>query len=41
MWNQIEIDGSISDEMIMEYIDHSYELVVAKLPKKLKIEFEL
>ncbi|MDD3687088.1 MAG: MmcQ/YjbR family DNA-binding protein [Bacteroidales bacterium] len=41
MWNQIEIDGSISDEMIMELIDHSYELVVSKLPKKVRAELGL
>ena len=41
MWNQIEIDGSISDEMIMEFIDHSYELVVSKLPKKVRAELGL
>jgi len=41
MWNQIEIDGSISDEMIMEFIDHSYELVVSKLPKKVRADFGL
>lgn len=41
MWNQIDIDGSISDDMITEMIDHSYDLVVSKLPKKVRMEFGL
>lgn len=34
MWNQIEIDGSVPHDLILELIDHSYDLVVAKLTKK-------
>ncbi|HNQ67609.1 MAG TPA: MmcQ/YjbR family DNA-binding protein [Bacteroidales bacterium] len=33
-WNQIDIDGSLSPELIYELIDHSYDLVVAKLSKR-------
>ena len=33
-WNTIEIDGFIRDEQIYEWIFDSYNLVVAKLPKK-------
>lgn len=33
-WNTITIDGSISDELLMEWIDHSYDLIVKSLPKK-------
>ena len=33
-WNTVDIDGSLSDDQIKEWIDHSYELVVSKLPKK-------
>jgi len=32
-WNTIEIDGSISLKIIKQLIDHSYDLVVSKLPK--------
>ena len=32
-WNTIEPDGSLLDDEIRELIDHSYELVVASLPK--------
>ncbi len=34
MWNQIAIDGSVPNELILELIDNSYELVVAKMSKK-------
>lgn len=39
-WNTIRIDGSVSDQQIHEWIDHSYDLVVSKLTKKLKAELE-
>ena len=32
-WNTIKMDGSINQKLILELIDHSYQLVVAKLPK--------
>jgi len=32
-WNTITLDGSISDEMLIDLIRDSYDLVVAKLPK--------
>ena len=34
LWNTVQIDGSIPDNLIREWIDDSYQLVVAKLPKK-------
>ena len=37
-WNTIKMDGSVSDEMICQWIDHSYDLVVSGLTKKLKQE---
>lgn len=33
-WNTVVVDGSVKDALIREWIDHSYELVVASLPKK-------
>lgn len=33
-WNYISINNEISDNFIYELIDHSYELVIAKLTKK-------
>jgi predicted DNA-binding protein (MmcQ/YjbR family) len=35
-WNTILPDGSVSDQIIYGWIDHSYDLVVAGLTKKLK-----
>jgi len=37
-WNTILIDGSIPVNLIYQWIDHSYNLVVDKLPKRLKNE---
>lgn len=37
-WNTVKIDGSLSWPFICRLIDHSYELVVQKLPKKEQIE---
>lgn len=37
-WNTVIVDGSIPPELVTELIDHSYELVVQSLPKKLREE---
>ena len=39
-WNTIMIEDNIPHALILELIDHSYELVVAKLTRKLKSELE-
>ncbi|MEP0984923.1 MmcQ/YjbR family DNA-binding protein [Ekhidna sp.] len=39
-WNSVYTDGGVSDNMIRKLIDHSYELIVEKLPKKLKDELK-
>lgn len=33
-WNGVDCTGSLSDEMIRDMIEDSYDLVVATLPKK-------
>jgi predicted DNA-binding protein (MmcQ/YjbR family) len=33
-WNSVYIDGSASDKIICEWIDHSYNLVAESLPRK-------
>jgi len=38
LWNSVNTDGSVSDEKIRNLIDHSYDLVISKLPKKLREE---
>lgn len=35
-WNTIYFNGSLKDSMIKELTDHAYDLVVDKLPKKIK-----
>jgi predicted DNA-binding protein (MmcQ/YjbR family) len=35
-WNTVELTGTIPDAELRGMIDHSYELVVAPLPKKRK-----
>jgi len=37
-WNGIDLSGSVSDELLKEWIDHSYDEVVSGLTKKLKEE---
>ena len=37
-WNTVDIEGSISDQQLKEWIDHSYDLIVASLTKKLQNE---
>jgi len=37
-WNMVAIDGAISDNQLKEWIDHSYNLIVASLTKKLQNE---
>jgi len=32
-WNTVVLDGSLPEQMVMEMIEDSYDLVVAKLPK--------
>jgi predicted DNA-binding protein (MmcQ/YjbR family) len=33
-WNTVRLDGSLPDPMVRDMIEDSYDLVVAKLPKK-------
>lgn len=33
-WNTVLVDGSVPDQLIREWIDHSYQLVVEKLTKQ-------
>ncbi len=37
-WIGVNTDGSVPDKLMYELIDHSYDLVVDKLTKKLKYE---
>lgn len=35
-WNTVTVDGSFSEIVFRELIDHSYEMVVKGLPKKIQ-----
>ena len=37
-WNTLMLDGNLPDKLVVELIDHSYELVYDSLPKKIKEE---
>lgn len=37
-WNTVEIEGNLPHQLLIELIDHSYNLVVKGLTKKLKAE---
>ncbi|MCO6479074.1 MAG: MmcQ/YjbR family DNA-binding protein [Phaeodactylibacter sp.] len=37
-WNTVEFESGLSDDFLCGLIDHSYELVVSGLPKKLQAE---
>ncbi len=32
-WNTVQLDGSVPDAELLDLIDHSYDLVVARLPR--------
>lgn len=35
-WNEIVCNGALSDQLLQELVDHSYELVVAGLTKQVR-----
>ena len=37
-WNTIYLNKNVSDKLILELIDHSYELIFKSLTKKIQIE---
>tara|TARA_Y100000815_G_C13346500_1_gene502290 strand:- start:5232 stop:5609 length:378 start_codon:yes stop_codon:yes gene_type:complete len=39
-WNTVEVNGGLAPKFIIELIDHSYELIVKSLPKKMKQQLE-
>lgn len=40
-WNSISLDNALPHKLIFEWIDHSYEQVIMKLPKKDQARFLL
>lgn len=39
-WSRVVMDGSIPDDLLYTWLDTSYNLVVANLPKAARIEIE-
>jgi predicted DNA-binding protein (MmcQ/YjbR family) len=39
-WNSVRVDGDLSDKKIEQWVTDSYNLVVANMPKKLKVELD-
>lgn len=39
-WNTVEFETGLNDELLIDLIDHSYELVVQKMPKKMREELK-
>lgn len=40
MWNSVYLDGSVPDKEIFRMVDHSYDEVVKKLPKKDRVKLQ-
>ena len=40
-WNTVVVDGSVSTKQLKEWIDHSYDLIVESLPKKIRDEVRM
>lgn len=39
-WNTITADGSVAIRQLFQWIDHSYDLIVYSLPKKIRIQIQ-
>lgn len=39
-WNDVMIEGCFPDEQLQQWIVRSYRLVIAKLPKRLRVNYE-
>ena len=37
-WNTVDIDGSLPDQLVLDMVEDSYDLVVAKLPRRVQAE---
>ncbi|UKN00662.1 MmcQ/YjbR family DNA-binding protein [Paracrocinitomix mangrovi] len=40
LWNSVYVNDDVADQMVYELTDHSYDLIVASLTKKLQKELE-
>ena len=35
-WNSVDLDGSVEDDLVRELVEDSYDLVVARLPRRVR-----
>lgn len=40
LWNTVDFEGMLDDAFLCRLVDHSYDQVVAGLPKKVRLEWE-
>ncbi len=40
-WNTVVLDGSVDDDLVLEMVQHSYELVIAGLSKVVRARLDL
>lgn len=40
-WNSVDLDGSIPTDELRDMVDHSYELIVAKLPRAVRVRLRV
>ncbi|WP_194777088.1 MmcQ/YjbR family DNA-binding protein [Pararhodonellum marinum] len=40
-WNTVPFDGSVPDKLILELVDHSYDLIFSSLPAKIRDQINL
>ncbi len=40
-WNTVNVDGSVSVDLIYQWIDDSYDLIVKKLPRAIREQIYL
>lgn len=39
-WNSVEVNADVPQDLLYELIDHSYDLIVSSLPKKVRDELQ-
>jgi predicted DNA-binding protein (MmcQ/YjbR family) len=40
-WNGVNLQGNVGDDKLREWIDHSYQVVAAKLPKRIQLKLKI
>lgn len=38
-WNTVSINGSVSRHLLLQWIDHSYDLIIKSLPAKIRAKY--